>query len=244
MRFDRSPRSDQSPGLITCKFEAILFDFDGVLIESEYAGNRQIAEWLTAAGHPTTPAESMANFMGLAGADFIAAIERWIGRTLPGDFHTAREAEDARAMAQGIGAVAGAVAFVRSLPPELPKAIVSSSTTRWIARHLEHIGLRDAFGDHIYSGREHVERGKPAPDLYLYGAVQLGVPIERCAILEDSPVGATGAVASGGHVIGLTAGSHCDAAHRDRLQALGVAAVAESFDEVARLLELHPSPRT
>ena len=218
------------------KFDALLFDFDGVLIESEYAGNRQIAEWLTAAGHPTTPEESMANFMGLAGADFIGAVERWIGRTLPDDFHTAREAEDARAMAAGIDAVAGAVAFVRSLPAELPKAIVSSSTTRWIARHLDHIGLRDAFGDHIYSGREHVARGKPAPDLYLYGAAQLGVPIERCAIIEDSPVGATGAVASGGYVIGLVAGAHCGAGHGERLSALGVAAVAENFDEVARLI--------
>ena len=236
MRFDGSPRSDQSSGLITCKFAAILFDFDGVLIESEYAGNRQIAEWLTAAGHPTTPQQSMANFMGLAGGDFIAAVERWIGGTLPDDFHAARAQEDARVMAEGVDAVAGAVAFVRALPPELPKAIVSSSTTRWIARHLDHIGLRDAFGDHIYSGREHVARGKPAPDLYLYGAERLGVAIERCAIIEDSPVGATGAVASGGHVIGLCAGSHCDVAHGQRLAALGVAALAGSFDEVARLL--------
>ena len=218
------------------KSDALLFDFDGVLIESEYAGNRQIAEWLTAEGHPTTPQESMANFMGLSGGDFIAAIERWIGKPLPEHFHTDRAAEDARAMAAGIDAVAGAVAFVRSLPPELPKAIVSSSTTRWIARHLDHIGLRDAFGDHIYSGREHVARGKPAPDLYLYVAAQLGVAIERCAIIEDSPVGATGAVASGGYVIGLVAGSHCDAAHGGKLTALGVAAVAESFDEVSRLL--------
>lgn len=236
MRVDRPPRSDQSPGLIACKFAAVLFDFDGVLIESEYAGNRQIAQWLTAAGHPTTPQQSMTNFMGLAGADFLAAIERWMGRPLPDDFHAARAQEDARAMAQGIGAVAGAVAFVRALPPELPKAIVSSSTTRWIARHLDHIGLRDAFGDHLYSGREHVARGKPAPDLYLYGAERLGVPIERCAIVEDSTVGATGAVASGGHVIGLCAGSHCDVDHQQRLTALGVAAVAGSFDEVARLL--------
>jgi len=218
------------------KFEAILFDFDGVLIESEYAGNRQIAEWLTAAGHPTSPEQSMANFMGLAGGDFIAAVERWIGRTLPPDFHDARAAEDARVMQAGIDAVAGAVAFVRGLPADLPKAIVSSSTTRWIARHLDHIGLRDAFGEHLYSGREHVARGKPAPDLYLYGAEQLGVAIERCAILEDSPVGATGAVASGGYVIGLVAGTHCGPDHRDRLAALGVAAVAESFDDVAALM--------
>ena len=77
------------------KFDAIIFDFDGVLLESEYAGNRQIAEYLTARGHPTTPEESMTTFMGRAGADFLAAVERWIGRPLPEDFQTARAEEDA-----------------------------------------------------------------------------------------------------------------------------------------------------
>lgn len=218
------------------KVDALLFDFDGVLIESEAAGNRQIAEWLTAAGHPTTPADSMANFMGLAGSQFIDAIERWIDRPLPQDFHDARAAEDARIMAAGVDAVDGAVAFVRSLPADLPKAIVSSSGTRWIARHLDHIGLRDVFGEHLYSGREHVANGKPAPDLYLFGAERLGVDIARTAILEDSPVGATGAVASGGYVIGLSAGSHCAPDHGVRLTAIGVDAIAQDFDEVARLL--------
>ena len=236
MRFAGSPRSDQSPGLIACKFAAILFDFDGVLIESEYAGNKQIADWLSANGHPTTPEDSMANFMGLAGKDFHAAIESWTGRPLPDAFHHARRAEDARALAEGVGAVAGAVAFVRSLPAELPKAVVSSSSTEWIRRHLDHIGLTGAFGSHIYSGREHVARGKPAPDLYLHAADGLGVEIADCAILEDSPVGATGAVASGAYVIGLTAGSHCGDGHGDRLRALGVQAIAASFAEVVALL--------
>ena len=139
-------------------------------------------------------------------------------------------------MADGIEAVAGAVAFVRSLPADLPRAIVSSSSTEWIRRHLDHIGLADAFGDHIYSGREHVANGKPAPDIYLHGAAALGVPIADCAIIEDSPVGATGAVASGGYVVGLTAGRHCGAGHADRLAAIGVDAVAADFDAVMRLL--------
>ena len=221
---------------IAVKFAAILFDFDGVLIESEYSGNKQIADYLTSIGHPTTPEQSMANFMGYAGKDFIARVEAWIGRALPEDFFVKREAEDARVMAEGIGEVAGAIAFVRSLPADLPKAVVSSSSTRWIRRHLEHLGLDDAFGDHLYSGREHVTRGKPAPDLYLFAADKLGVAIGDCAILEDSPVGATGAVASGGHVIGLCAGNHCAPDHADRLRAIGVAAVASSFDEVAALL--------
>ena len=218
------------------RFGAILFDLDGVLVESEAAGNRQLAEWLTAAGHPITPAEAMTRFMGYAGTDFLARVEAYIGRVIPDDFHTARAAEDARVMAAGIDPVAGAVAFVRSLPPELPRAIVSSSSCRWIRRHLDHIGLADAFGDHIYSGREHVTRGKPAPDLYLHAAARIGVPIEACAIIEDSPVGATGAVASGGHVVGLCAASHCPPDHAARLREIGVAAVAADWGEVAGLL--------
>ena len=225
-----------SGGVIPIRFAALLFDFDGVLIESEYIGNKHIADFLTSIGHPTTPEESMANFMGYAGKDFLDRVEAWIGRALPEDFFAAREAEDARVMAEGIGEVAGAIAFVRSLPTDLPKAVVSSSSTRWISRHLEHIGLSDVFGDHLYSGREHVARGKPAPDLYLYAADKLGVTIGDCAIIEDSPVGATGAVASGGHVIGLCAGSHCAPDHADRLRAIGVAAVASNFDDVASLL--------
>jgi HAD superfamily hydrolase (TIGR01509 family) len=221
---------------IPIRFDALLFDFDGVLIESEYAGNKQIADYLTGIGHATSPEDSMANFMGLSGADFVGAIERWIGRTLPDDFQSVRAAEDERAMREGVGAVAGAVAFVQSLPPALPKAIVSSSRTAWIRRHLQHIKLDDAFGEHIYSGREHVTRGKPAPDLYLHAAEQLRVPIERIAVLEDSPVGATGAVASGAHVIGLCAGSHCGIGHDDRLRAIGVQTIAHDFEQVARLL--------
>ncbi|MBB3912341.1 HAD family hydrolase [Sphingomonas desiccabilis] len=218
------------------RFDAILFDFDGVLLESEWAGNRHLADYLTASGHPIGTEEAMARFMGRAGKDFLDQVEAFLGRPIPADFHEARAAEDAQAVAEGIVEVAGAVAFVRALPPELPRAIASSSSTRWITAHLDHLGLRDAFGDKIFSGREHVARGKPAPDLYLYAAKALGVPIERCVILEDSPVGATGAVASGAHVIGLCAGQHCGVGHPDVLRAIGVQDIAADYAEVARLI--------
>ena len=220
------------------KFGAIIFDFDGVLLESEYAGNKQIAEYLTGIGHPTTPEDSMANFMGLAGPDFLTAIERWIGRAIPDSFHDAREEENRHALEHGYPSVAGAIAFIRSLPPGLPKAIASSSSTRWITSHLDHLGIRDAFGTMIFSGAEHVTRGKPAPDLYLHAASALGVDIARCVILEDSPVGVTGAVASGAHVIGLCAGSHCGIGHAGQLRALGVTEIAHDFDEAAALIGL------
>ncbi len=220
------------------RFDGLILDFDGVLIESEYVGNKQIADYLTALGHPTSVEESMNNFMGLSGEAFVGAIERWIGRPLPEDFHGARAEEDARVLAEGLEAVAGAVAFVVSLPPDLPKAIASSSKMEWIRAHLDHLGLAGHFGDKVFSGAEHVARGKPEPDLYLHAADALGIDIARTAIIEDSPVGVRGAVASGATVIGLCAGRHCLPGHAERLRALGVHHIAHDFEEVAELVGL------
>jgi beta-phosphoglucomutase-like phosphatase (HAD superfamily) len=218
------------------KFDGIIFDFDGVLLESEAAGNEHLAALLTELGFPTSREEVLTHYMGLSGRDFVAAIEARIGAALPADFHVRRAEEDARVLAEGLVEVAGAVAFVRSLPTDWPKAVASSSSSLWVTTHLDHLGIRDAFGDKVFSGKEHVARGKPAPDLYWHAADALGIDIARTVILEDSVVGATGAVASGATVIGLVAGSHCLPGHAKRLQALGVHAVAESFGEVARLL--------
>jgi HAD superfamily hydrolase (TIGR01509 family) len=219
-------------------FDAIIFDFDGVLLESEFEGNRQLAELLTDLGHRHSVEDALERYVGLAGKDFFATIEKHIGEPLPPAFFERRKEQSIRALQEGVRAVVGAVDFVRSLPPDLPRAVASSSSTRWLHGHLDHLGLRDAFGDHVYSGNEHVERGKPEPDLYLYAASQLGADIRRSVILEDSAIGVTGALASGAHVIGLAAGSHCLDGHDDMLRSLGVRDVAYTFDDVRRLLDL------
>jgi HAD superfamily hydrolase (TIGR01509 family) len=219
------------------RFSAILFDFDGVLLESEWAGNADLAAYLTRQGRPTSVHDAMREFMGLAGDDFDGAICRWLGGPLPEDFHRSRAALDERMIAEGVAEVAGAVKFVRGLDAALPKAVVSSSSRHWIAAHLANLGLADCFAGHLYSGREHVGRGKPAPDLYLHAAERLGVPITRCLVIEDSPVGATGAVESGAIVVGLLAGSHVGPDHAQLLGDIGVHHLAHSFDEVAALLD-------
>lgn len=219
-------------------FDGIIFDFDGVLLESEFEGNKLLAELLTDLGHRHTVEEALEHYVGLAGPQFIHAIEARIGGPLPPEFHERRKAQSVRALQEGVRAVVGAVDFVRSLPSDLAIAVASSSSTRWLQGHLAHLGLAERFGEHVYSGREHVERGKPEPDLYLFAANQLEVPIGQCVVIEDSEVGAKGAVASGARVIGLAAGSHCLDGHADALRALGVREVAHSFDELRQLLRL------
>jgi len=219
-------------------FDAIIFDFDGVLLESEFEGNKLLAELLTDLGHHTSTEDAIRNFVGYSGPEFMAAIERWVGGPLPPGFHDRRRAQSAQALQEGVRAVVGAVDFVQSLPLDLPIAVASSSTTRWLSGHLQHLGLAERFGDHVYSGREHVERGKPEPDLYLFAANQLGVDIRRSVILEDSDVGVKGALASGATVIGLAAGKHILDGHDAQLRDLGVEHIAESFDEVRRLIGL------
>ena len=138
---------------------------------------------LTELGHPTSVEEAMTISWASAGADFIAAIERWIGAPLARRVPRARAASrTARVLREGLAAVAGAVEFVRALPPELPKAVASSSSVdRWIAapprpsRPARRVRRRIST-----AAREHVARGKPAPDLYLHAADQLGVPIADC----------------------------------------------------------------
>lgn len=225
------------------RFDAIIFDFDGVLLESELELNRLTAEILTDLGHEVTVEESVKHFTGLSGREVIEAIEHRIGSKIPADFHDRMKEGSIRALQEGIEAIAGAVEFVQSLPTRYPKAVASSSSTHWIRAHLDHLGLGEAFGDHVYSGREHVERGKPAPDIYLYAASQLGIAIKNCAIIEDSKVGATGALASGGWVIGLAAGRHCFDGHEEMLRAVGVSEVAHSFEEVRRLVGLDQESR-
>jgi HAD superfamily hydrolase (TIGR01509 family) len=218
--------------------EAIIFDFDGVLLESEFEGNVQLAALLTNLGHRHTVEDTLRHYVGLAGPQFIAAIEERIGAALPIAFHDRMKEQSRRALREGIKAVVGAVEFVRSLPARLPIAVASSSSTRWISGHLDHLGLSERFGEHVYSGREHVEHGKPEPDIYLHAARRLGVEIDRCTIIEDSRFGAIGALKSGAKVIGLAAGQHCLDDHGEMLRELGIAHIAHSFEDVRAYLGL------
>ena len=178
-----------------------------------------LAELLTDLGHRHSVEEAIEHYAGLSGRRLHRGDRAADRPPLPPDSTSARKEQSVRALARASTRSPARSISSRSLPPDLPKAVASSSSTRWIRSHLDHLGLADAFGDHIYSGREHVERGKPAPDLYLHAADALGVDIARTRHHRGfREVGATGALASGATVIGLAAGKHCLDGHADMLR--------------------------
>lgn len=212
----------------------MIFDFDGVVVDSEILSNSILAEALTELGHPTTVEEAVDRYIGLNWRDTTLVIEAEIGRPLPADFRL-RTKEAFQLRLDEVTAVAGVEAFLQALPP-LPKAVASSSPTRWLSGSLERFGLAHHFGGRLFSAAEHVQRGKPHPDIYLYAARALDVPPAEILVIEDTAPGVTAARAAGMTVVGLCAGLHCGAGYGERLRSAGAAHVAGSYSEVLELV--------
>jgi HAD superfamily hydrolase (TIGR01509 family) len=211
-------------------FAAVIFDFDGVIVDSEILANSVLAEALTELGHPTSTEQAVDRYIGLHWADTRAAIEREIGRPLPGDFKQRTSAAFQLRLAE-VTAVAGVAEFLDSLQ-SVTKAVASSSPTRWLRGSLERFGLDHHFGDRLFSAAEHVERGKPHPDIYLHAARALGVEPAEALVIEDTPAGVVAARSAGMRVVGLCAGLHCGAKYGERLAAAGASPVVDSYAQV------------
>ena len=214
-------------------FAAIIFDFDGVIADSEVRANQSLAESLTVAGMPATSDECLRDYYGHNWQETQRRIEVRFGRPLPADF---RETHRVRARArfmEGFDAVPGAPAFLDGLGT-MPRAIASSSRAEYIGWALGLFGLAHHFGDHVYSA-DGWARGKPHPDIYLAAARGLGVDPASCLAIEDSPTGAMAALAAGMTVVGFCGAGHIvdRAAHADLLRGTGVHHVALAFDEIA-----------
>lgn len=215
---------------------AIIFDFDGVVADSEVRANLSLAESLTAAGMPATYDECLRDYYGHNWQETERRIVARYGRALPADFReTHRERARARYM-EGFDAVPGVAAFLDALGP-LPRAIASSSHAEYIGWALELFGLGHHFGEHVYSA-DGWDRGKPFPDIYLAAAKGLGVDPAGCLAIEDSPTGARAAIAAGMTVVGFCGAGHIAdrAGHGEMLREVGVHHVALTFDEVGSLI--------
>jgi len=213
-------------------FDAVLFDCDGVLVDSEPITNRVLAQMLGELGWHLTPEETMRIFVGKAVKDEMALIEEKTGFCLTQDWLHLFWARRNEALERDLTPIAGAPEAARALHAlaEGRIACASGADRRKVELQLAKIGLLDAFEGRIFSGHE-TPRSKPWPDVYLAAAEALGVPPERCAVVEDTVTGATAGIAAGATVFGYCPGGlgHSSA---DAMRAIGVAHI---FTDMARL---------
>jgi HAD superfamily hydrolase (TIGR01509 family) len=210
--------------------EAIIFDFDGVIADSEALANRVIAERVTALGVPTTLDDALHRYQGRRWGEAMALIEADIGRPLPPGF-----SEDVLALLRAsfrseLREVPGASAFIHRFAG-LRRCIASSSALARLQHGLKLLKLAEHFPDAVFSA-EMVARGKPHPDIFFHAAKAIGVAPARCLVIEDSANGVEAAVAAGMTVVGLCAGAHSRDGHGERLVAAGAAFAAASWNEV------------
>lgn len=175
-------------------YDLVIFDNDGVLVDSEPIAADVLARLLSEHGYPTAPEEAMRDFIGASMKRVRRVSEERLGARLPDDFE--RRYYDslfARYPAE-LRAVEGAAVAVGRI--DLPKCVASSGSPERIRRSLRLVGLWGYFQDRTFSADE-VERGKPAPDLFLRAAEVMGADPGRCAVIEDSPLGIEAANAAG-----------------------------------------------
>jgi HAD superfamily hydrolase (TIGR01509 family) len=212
----------------------VIFDCDGVLVDSEIVAARVLARELTAIGIPLTAEDCIARYTGISMGSVLSLLEEEWGRAPPADFVERIRVADAEAFRAELRPVAGAREVVRALAH--PKCVASSGRLAKMRLTLSLTGLLPFLEPYLFSA-EMVARGKPAPDLLLYAAERMNVAASRCVVVEDSQAGVLAAVAAGMRVIGFAGGSHCAAGHEALLSAAGAELVFTRMTELPRLLE-------
>ncbi|MGW3114650.1 HAD family hydrolase [Streptomyces sp. NPDC001091] len=188
------------------RYDLILFDNDGVLVDSEPISNRHLATYLTELGHPTTYEDSVRDYMGAALHRVHDLVLERTGERLPADFDDVFHARVFTAFERELRPVAGVEGVLEKLAADgVPYCVASSGSHERIRVGHRATGLDRWFGDDRIFSSQDVGRGKPDPDLFLYAAERMGVAPERCLVVEDSPLGVRAAVAAGMDVYGFTA---------------------------------------
>jgi HAD superfamily hydrolase (TIGR01509 family) len=212
--------------------QLIIFDCDGVLVDSEVISCRAHAETLTRHGYPITADQVLKRFLGVSDREARLTIEAELGCSLPDDFEAQMKQAALQRYADELGVIPHVGEAIAAI--DLPKCVASSGTPEKIRHGLTCAGLYDQLAPHIFSATQ-VKRGKPAPDLFLFAAEQMSIPPAQCLVIEDSVPGVTGALAAGMTVLGFHGGSHCGTGHAELLRAAGAAV---TFDDMRQLPEL------
>jgi HAD superfamily hydrolase (TIGR01509 family) len=214
---------------------ALIFDFDGVIADSEAIANTVLAEIVSGLGHPTTLDQSLARYSGSRWDEVIAEIEAAIGKPLPSDFSGQLKLATLDRFRTDLKEVSGATNFIRRFS-HLPRCIASSSSIDRLQLCLSVLELEAEFGNHVFSA-DMVARGKPHPDIFLFAADKLGVSPNECLVIEDSAGGIRAAVAAGMTAIGLCAASHIREGHDAKLRDAGAVHLAQSWSDVEHLAD-------
>ncbi|MFF8934763.1 HAD family hydrolase [Streptomyces paradoxus] len=193
------------------RYDLVIFDNDGVLVDSEPISNRLLAAYLTELGHPTSYEESIRDYMGSAMHRIHELVLERTGQRLPEEFDDVFHTRVFAAFEQDLVAVAGASGVLEKLAADgVSYCVASSGSHERIRVGHRTTGLDRWFDEKRIFSSQDVGRGKPAPDLFLYAAERMGVEPERCVVVEDSPLGVQAAVAAGMDVYGFTAMTPAD----------------------------------
>jgi HAD superfamily hydrolase (TIGR01509 family) len=211
----------------------IIFDCDGVLVDSEVLACQSHFDELQRIGHPISYAEFCRRAIGTSAKDNLAMLAGIWGRPMPDDYldrvraTTRRRFETELRPIDGIAALLGRIA--------VPVCVASSSAPERLSQSLGLTGLMPRFEGRVFSAVE-VRNGKPAPDLFLHAATRMGHAPERCLVVEDSEPGIRAAKAAGMTAIGFLGGSHCEPDHAERLKDAGADYVANNATALTQLL--------
>lgn len=216
-------------------FDLVIFDCDGVLIDSEVISTRSTVEALSALGYVISEQDASRQFVGRSYASMRKQIEEEWGKPLPLSFEADIEQRTLEAMTTSLQPTKGIAAALSSL--SLPRCVASSSSVDWISLGLTKTGLLDHLAPHLFSASM-VENGKPAPDIFLYAARQMGFEPAKALVVEDSLPGVQAGVAAGTTVIGFTGGSHIldKAEHGEQLHAAGASRIIDDMRQLQDLI--------
>lgn len=217
--------------------EVVIFDCDGVLVDSEILALQVLKRDLT----PLLPGIDVAalvdNTAGLSTGAILARVEQRTGRTLPpGTLSTMIQAIDL-ALDEELQPIPGALEAITHISTR--KAVASNSSPESVRRSLARAGLTAHFGEWVFSA-DMVANPKPAPDLYLYAAQRLGVAPAHCLVVEDSVSGVTAAHLAGMTVIGFAGASHVPADHQEQLRRAGATLVIDQMKDLPALINGWP----
>jgi len=215
--------------------DLLIFDCDGVLIDSETIVCRVEVQALAEIGYRIDLERFVERFLGKAARDGRAMIEAELGRKLPAGFEAETARRVAEAFARELKPVAGVDTALAAVAGR--KCVASSSLPDRLAHTLGLTGLAKWFGDAVFSVSM-VARGKPAPDLFLHAAAAMGADPVRCLVIEDSAPGIAAAKAAGMTAFGFIGASHCRPGHDARLAAAGADLVFADMRELPQLIAM------